>query len=492
MSSIVPSLPVAPILQPNPGQVQVQTTVDATTITVKSPGYKPLWLAATPGSSNSFELLGLRSPRAMGDLAAMLAEVSLSLEKSIDENRKNTAVSRLAVFAGLLNQFNIGGAEAQVNRKEDAKNEATQTRDGFAATVGGLNAERGTSSINSAARDSANVRLQEARIDNLNSQIGDLRTRLAVAPDDPEQAAVLSIRIGETTAAIASTGQEIAGIKSQLQALSDNGIVSGPDVLALKERLNTAENDMLTLTKRNLDDRKEYVRVTEGPRIREEIAAKEAEIGPLQTAISTFRSDVTYYTGEVAKYQALIDAELAKAEPDLARVAGLTETRDANVRMLSETRQRFDGAVSVGATRDLGTASAAVAALGNEEAVAREDLRTISFLAVSALISRMTSLNAEIQANETQSSSEDGGIEIAFEKIVENLDDMAARRMVMDDDLRARLDAASDGQVRRIEALALGLMTSLADLLSTAADLEPAALPGSATQQVGGRVRVAV
>src|SRR5689334_7604322 len=86
--------------------------------TTQSPSYTPLWMVNDSIGSNAFEMLGMRLPKASGDIATILTQISLTLELSIDESEKNKALSGFAKLASALGAYGVNSLREMIGRNE--------------------------------------------------------------------------------------------------------------------------------------------------------------------------------------------------------------------------------------------------------------------------------------------------------------------------------------------------------------------------------------
>src|SRR5690606_12207261 len=103
MSTIAPSPPPAPGLLPG------AAPADAPVLSAsKAPAaYTPLWLVGSGSSQGLFQSLGIRMPIATSYIATLLSQVSLNLELSDGEGRKDNALAGLAGLAAALSAFGL-------------------------------------------------------------------------------------------------------------------------------------------------------------------------------------------------------------------------------------------------------------------------------------------------------------------------------------------------------------------------------------------------
>jgi len=255
--SVTPSLPTT-----TPEIQNVQAPAPEAT----GQSYTPLWMVNDGVGSNAFEMLGMRLPRASGDIAAILAEISLTLELSIDESEKNKTLSGLARLASALSAYGVDALRETIGRNEaglvtvterltaygEASASLVGNRNNLNGAIAGYNTQISnlegqlsdlqvayskakdadkpaiqaqivsvTASLNSvkASRNDAlrerkavEISLAELKIETLEAQIPDLEAQLATTPEKTPEATAL-------TTLIADLGDKLSSMRSQLSAL---------------------------------------------------------------------------------------------------------------------------------------------------------------------------------------------------------------------------------------------------------------------------------
>jgi chromosome segregation ATPase len=247
--------------------------------------YTPLWLVGAGDSRQAFELLGIRMPNANGDIAALLAEVSLNLEKSIDESRKKRAASDFAGLAAALASTGLASAQANVGKREDAVDNAKATLDEIKARMDPLEQQRdvqnarihayrdeienleaalsdpeldpGTRAVLSAnlaaakaglsdamqSREAIDIQLSYVRIDGLDSQVANLEAQLAAADPDSEEADTIQAQLDAARA-------DAQDARAELEAFQQ-----GPKTDAARDDFSKHNIEALHASVKNLEDR---------------------------------------------------------------------------------------------------------------------------------------------------------------------------------------------------------------------------------------------
>lgn len=153
--------------------------------------YTPLWMVNDSIGSNAFEMLGMRLPNAAGDVAALLAQISLTLELSIDESEKNKALSGLARLASALGGYGINAIKELIVRNEEAVAGTAERKAEYDEAAAGL--------ISSRSELSTTIGNLNTQISNLEGQIADLQTQLSKAKDSDKPAIQAQINAATTT-----------------------------------------------------------------------------------------------------------------------------------------------------------------------------------------------------------------------------------------------------------------------------------------------------
>lgn len=231
--------------------------------------YTPLWMVNDSVGSNAFEMLGMRLPNASGDVAALLAQISLTLELSIDESEKNKALSGIARLASALGGYGINAIKEMVVRNEKAvedtaarvadygeasaslvssRNSLNVTIANYNTQIAGLEAQlsaletqlskakdsekpaiqaqiasvtaslltaRAERSQALASRKAVEISLAELKIETLGAQIADLEAQLAQAPADSDEATILTALIADLDGKLADMQDELSDLKSE-------------------------------------------------------------------------------------------------------------------------------------------------------------------------------------------------------------------------------------------------------------------------------------
>ncbi|MDC9823027.1 hypothetical protein PRN20_04725 [Devosia sp. ZB163] len=255
--SVTPSLPTT-----TPEIQNVQAPAPEAT----GQSYTPLWMVNDSIGSNAFEMLGMRLPRASGDIAAILAQISLTLELSIDESEKNKTLSGLAKLASALGAYGVNALRETIARNEaglatvtervadygeasaglvDDRNDLNATIASYNTQISSLEGQLSTlrddyakakdadkpailAQINSVTasldtvkasrnealgeRKAVEISIAELKIGTLEAQLADLQAQLATTPAETAEATGLAILI-------ADVGDKLTSMRSQLSAL---------------------------------------------------------------------------------------------------------------------------------------------------------------------------------------------------------------------------------------------------------------------------------
>lgn len=231
--------------------------------------YTPLWMVNDSVGGNAFEMLGMRLPKASGDVAALLAEISLTLELSIDEAEKNKALSGLARFAAALGGYGVkalremvirteGAVEGAATRRaeyDEASADLVSQRDALNTRIGNYNAQISSlegqlsaletqlskakdadkpaiqaqiNAVNAtlsgvraarnealAERKAVEIALAELKIATLEAQVADLEAQLAQAPEDTEEAAELGNLIDDVNSKLGAMRGRLDDLRSE-------------------------------------------------------------------------------------------------------------------------------------------------------------------------------------------------------------------------------------------------------------------------------------
>lgn len=191
MSTIGSSLP-STVLVPSsdPAPVSAATSQAAT----PTQSYKPQWLVPSASGSSNFDMLGLPMPKASGDLAALIAQVSLSLESTVDEGRKMSAVAKLAGLASALSPLDNTALKSDLDKKQGSEDRAKATKAALNTQATALGNERAAAS-GQVAQGAVDLRIQDERVASANREIADLRLDLAAAKPGSTEATNLQQQI---------------------------------------------------------------------------------------------------------------------------------------------------------------------------------------------------------------------------------------------------------------------------------------------------------
>lgn len=170
----MPDVSLNPSITPSFTTPSVQS-VEAPAPQETGQSYTPLWMVNDSIGGNAFEMLGMRLPNASGDIAALLAQISLTLELSIDESEKNKALSGLARLATALGAFGLAALRELIVRNEGAVEGAATRRAEYDEASAGLVTER--NSLNTTIGN------YNSQISGLEGQLADLETQLSKTKD---------------------------------------------------------------------------------------------------------------------------------------------------------------------------------------------------------------------------------------------------------------------------------------------------------------------
>jgi hypothetical protein len=247
MSSTIPSsLPgVSAFNAPAPAEAPAAAEAP------KTQNYTPLWLVESGGTGTSFQMLGIRLPNANGDLAALLAEVSLTLEQNVEENQTNRAKASLASLAGALSGFARETLQAELTRKTQALADTKATQADFKARTQGPLASQAakTEEIAGLRQDIAgteealeNPDLSDDERTALEDQLDGYRTALADAYSSRE---AVDVSLAESR--IVTLGREVDDLQAQFDrapAGSGEATTIGTQLASKKSELQDARSDL--------------------------------------------------------------------------------------------------------------------------------------------------------------------------------------------------------------------------------------------------------
>lgn len=222
---------IAPSPLPAPGLLPGAAPADAPAPSAsKAPAaYTPLWLVGTGSSQGLFQSLGIRMPNATSDVATLLSQVSLNLELSDGEGRKDNALAGLAGLAAALSAF---GLDAMRNTAENQRVE-TET------ATGTLKEVREKSAPLITARDAENVKIADfkAQITNLETQLQN--PNLTPAERTQIQGQLTTARAGLETALTKREGIDIKLANVLIDSLEQQIV----DVQASLKRLKPGSDE---------------------------------------------------------------------------------------------------------------------------------------------------------------------------------------------------------------------------------------------------------
>ncbi|MGQ3278500.1 MAG: hypothetical protein ACT6WE_18355, partial [Shinella sp.] len=293
MSTIAPSILPGSGALPGaaPADVQIAGKTDA------QQSYTPLWLVGTGSSQGLFQSLGIRTPNPIGDIAALLSQVTLNLELSDGEGRKDNALAGLASLASALSAFGLDAmretAENQRTGKETSSGTLKDLRDKSAPLISERNAENtkiadfkgkiatlttqlqnpnltpaertqlqgqlttAQTGLNAALtkREGIDIKLANVLIDSLDQQISDVEASLKRLKPGSDEA-------GEASALLASLTSQLGTAETRLTAF-----VNGPRTEATRTAFSNstiaALNSATTALASRLDkDEKSYLKTT--------------------------------------------------------------------------------------------------------------------------------------------------------------------------------------------------------------------------------------
>lgn len=258
-SSIGPGLPanLVPLTSTPAGQTNSTGSTGAGTAS-SSPNVTPLYAGFPLSGPTTTGTLGLGLPRSSEDLAAILAEVSLALEKTFGGNRGEAALNAGArtreasgQIAAVLAAVNaaIGQKAAKTDEQNQAKaslatdQAASSTKQGEIDQISGSIATL-TGKIDAERAKPADQR-DQGKIDAWVSQRSGLQQNLQTAQDAKS---AIDARITVTQGKIANLGAEIQGLQativsqSQLATQLQSAIMSVFTQLARKTQTGDLDN----------------------------------------------------------------------------------------------------------------------------------------------------------------------------------------------------------------------------------------------------------
>lgn len=249
MSTITPLIPAGPGLSPD---FVAPLTGTSEAAPPAGPSYTPLWLVGTGASSNAFEMLGIRTPSANGDVAALLAEASFNLELTVEETKKSRAAFALAALAGAMAQQETALIR-DANVKQLALEQSREALDTVNARTAQPKSDRAvlTAQINGYRQQIATLEMQIAATPPGNplhpallAQLAHVRSQLSAALAEREP-----IDLELAAARIDSLVRQVADLELVLQEL-EPGSEQAEEVGALLE----AKRDALAAARTQVED----------------------------------------------------------------------------------------------------------------------------------------------------------------------------------------------------------------------------------------------
>jgi chromosome segregation ATPase len=380
--------------------------------------YTPLWLVGAGASRQAFELLGIRMPNANGDIAALLAKVSLNLEQSIDESRKKRVVSDFASLTAALAGTGLATAQADVGKKTNAVDNAKTTLDETRARMEPLEQQRD---------------VQNARIHAYRSEIANLEAALDDPELDPGARAALQAQLTASKAGLSDAMQSREAIDIQLAYIRIDGLDS--QVANLEAQLAAAEPD-----------------------------SEEADT--IQAQLDATRADAQDARAELEAFE-------QGPKTDTAR----DDFSNRNIEALHASVNNLGGRLA-------GYQAKLTSAIGN--------LQSVMYFALAMAANFVTAFRVEQADQVDDDGIRDQGIERAFERIAENLDEASQAALA----LIKRLDRSDDARTldlrrERVQTVANGIVNLLSDLISALWQFDSAQLPaGFVPPTIANRVRL--
>ena len=249
-------------------------------------GGLPLYLKLDGSNASAAAVLGIRLPGDDGDIAALIGEASLNLEKSIDQSRKNRIIAGTAGLAAALSQSNLQAVYDEWRNRQSTLNDGKSTQstidgrleplqstldarnatiDGYRGDISDLqnalkdpnltpsertaletqlaSAKDGLSSA-LAARRQTDIAIANLRIDGLGMQIDDLQAQLSRAEPGSSEASSIQDQIDALTSEKQQAEGALAGFLSgpqddaTLTAFSQSNLAAlQADIAALAVRV---------------------------------------------------------------------------------------------------------------------------------------------------------------------------------------------------------------------------------------------------------------
>lgn len=246
---------IAPSILPTPGALAGATSADVQ-ISGKAnvqQSYTPLSLVGSGSNQSLFQSLGIRTPNAAGDIATLLSQVTLNLELSDGEGRKDNALAGLASLASALAAFGLDAMRAVAENQRVDKETSSSTLKGIRDKSTPLTAQRNTENANIAnfkgqvtdlTKQLQNPDLTPAQRTQLQAQLNTAQTGLNTALTKRE---VIDIKLANVL--IDGLDQQITDVEASLKRLkpgSDEAAAASALFASLSTQLSTAESRLTT------------------------------------------------------------------------------------------------------------------------------------------------------------------------------------------------------------------------------------------------------
>jgi TolA-binding protein len=398
--------------------------------------YTPLWMVNDSIGSNAFEMLGMRLPKASGDIAAILAQISLTLELSIGESDKNKALSGFARMASALGAYGVNSLREMIGRNEQGVTDATERVTDYNEASASLVSDRNT----------------------LNTKIGNYNSEISTLEHD------ISSLQGEKSALEEKLKNAKDSEKPGIQAEIDQKTAS---INAKTADLNTAK------TNRNqaLADRKAI-----------EISLSELKIETLAAEITDLQAQLALApeeSEEATKLTALIsdlNGKLSSMQGDLSHLRTDPYTESSGNSRFASTDSSFTGGFS-----------SVKNTLGQLVSDGLTTLQNVGTMVLAIIAQAAASLNAATHAGEV------GQREIMVERGFEDISDELKAASQRLQNILLNPDRSGVTGLGRIEDIARGLLAAIADIVQALDGLDAAAGGAPpAGQTVGNRLRLGV
>lgn len=292
-----------------PIQSSVTTAAANTALTVSQTqtpsgqGGQPLYLGMDGFSTLAADVLGIRLPGTDGDIAALIAEASLNLEKSVDESRKSRAIAGLSGLSAALSTSGLQKVYDEWQNRRKTLNDAK-------ATLNDVNGQL--------APLKSTLDAQNARIDDDRARISNLQKALQDPNLSDSERASLQVQL---TAAQSSLADDLAARKTTDVALANLRIAFlGAQIQDLQAQLSRAEPGS-----------------SDAAAIQDQIDALTSEKSQAETDLSAFQSGPQ----DDATLTAFSEVNLAALEKDIAdftkKVSDYQKAYDAQSALLDST-----------------------------------------------------------------------------------------------------------------------------------------------------------